>query len=101
MRDVEKTTECASLFVENADFLDAVEKVQEKNEIFSKKRLTDGGGCGIITKQMKQNSRSHPAANGVQRLICSSLRVLGVRSVCFARFFILPGLTRELEVPFY
>lgn len=73
MRGVEKTTKSAVLFVENADFLRAGEKARKKIRENFKKRLTQGVSRDIITKQMKQNSRSHPAAEGAQRLICSPL----------------------------
>ena len=62
MRDVEKTTKIASLFVENADFLEKGEKGREKIRENFKKRLTQDERRVIITEQMKQNSRSHPAA---------------------------------------
>ena len=38
-----------------------------------KKHLTYPRGRDIIVGQMKQNFRSHPAAEGAQRLICSHL----------------------------
>ena len=84
MRSVEKTTKCARDFVENADFLDEREKRREKSGEFFKKRLTGVLRRGIITEQMKQNSRSHPAAKGAQWLICSPLGVLW-RAECLLR----------------
>ena len=71
MRSIEKTTKTARFFVENADFLEGREKCEKKDAKKCKKRLTGGVGRGIIGEQMKQNSRSHPAAVGAQRLICS------------------------------
>ena len=73
MRVVEKTTKSGILFVENADFLQKREGRIKKPGDFFKKRLTTGASRVIITKQMKQNSRSHPAAEGAQRLIRSPL----------------------------
>ena len=50
------------VFVENDGFLENDEKAREKTQKNSEKYLTDALRRGIITKQMKQNSRSHPAA---------------------------------------
>jgi len=63
MRGVEKTTKTELFFVENADFLEKSEKTRNFFGENSGKRLTDPLRRVIITKQMKQNSRSHPAAS--------------------------------------
>lgn len=92
MRYVEKATKKSRHFVENADFLEKDEKAREKRGEIFKNHLTRRLRCGIITEQMKQNSRSHPAAVGAQRLICSPLGVLW-RAECLLRaIFYFAGL---------
>ena len=66
--------------------------MQEIWEEIFRKHLTSDTHRGIIIGQMKQNSRSHPAAKGAQWLICSPFGVLW-RAECLLRaIFYFAGL---------
>ena len=76
--------------------------MSQKNSENFEKMLDTAKDAWYNNRAMKQNSPFSPGRNGAPRLIISPLGHLWrAECLCFARFFILPGSPRELEVPFY